>query len=98
MKLNLTQFDVPVQHEEDVAGLQVSVNDLHAVEVVQRLEHLATNHLDLRLCQPTIQLWQERKRLNKRVGVRDSNQTEQLQYDTLCTYLVWVLVSQSSLR
>lgn len=53
----LTQFDVSFQHEEDVAGLEVSVDDLYAVEVVQSLQHLATNHLNLWLRQPAIQLW-----------------------------------------
>lgn len=52
----LTQFDVPIQHEEDVSGLQVSVNDLHAVQVDQSFQHLTTHNLNLRLGQPTIQL------------------------------------------
>lgn len=52
----LTQFDVSVQHEEDVPGLQVSVDDLHAVEVHQSLQHLAAYYLNLWLRQPTIQL------------------------------------------
>lgn len=55
--LLLTQLDVPVQHEQDVAGLQVPVDDLDAVQVDQSLQHLAGHHLDLGLRQPTIQLW-----------------------------------------
>lgn len=52
----LTQFDVAILHEKDVSGLQVSVDDLHTVEVFQGLQHLATNYLNLWLRQRTIQL------------------------------------------
>lgn len=38
------------------------MNDLHAVEVDQRFQHLTGHHLNLRLRQPTIQLWWEKER------------------------------------
>lgn len=60
--LALTQLDVTVQREEDVAGFQVSVDDFVFVEVDERLQSLPTHHPDLRLCQGSLQLCGERVR------------------------------------
>lgn len=52
---SLTQFDVTVQREEDVPGLQVSVDDVVIVQINQGLQSLLTHHSDLRLCQGSLQ-------------------------------------------
>lgn len=70
----LTQFDVSVQHEQDVPGLQVSVDDLHFVQVVQSLQHLASHHFNLRLRQSTIQLWPRDEGVKKKKKKRRKEQ------------------------
>lgn len=54
--LALTQLDVSIQGEEDVASLQVSVDDLVVVEVHEGLQCLLTHHSDLGLCKGPLQL------------------------------------------
>lgn len=51
----LTQLDVTIQREEDVASLQVSMNDVVVMEVDKGLQSLLTYHPDLRLCQWSLQ-------------------------------------------
>lgn len=51
----LTQLDVALQCEQDVARFQVSVNDVALVEVDEGLESLFTHSSDLRLCQRSLQ-------------------------------------------
>lgn len=87
----LTQFDVSVQHEQDVPGLQVSVDDLHFVQVVQSLQHLASHHFNLRLRQSTIQLWprdegvkKKKKNGEKNSGWGNSGPSNTLR--TACTF------------
>lgn len=58
----LTQLDVPIQGEEDVASLDVPVDDPAAMQVPQRQQQLLANHLDLLLRQPLLQLCRQRKR------------------------------------
>lgn len=53
---SLTQLDVTVQREEDVASLQVSVDDVVVVEVDEGQQSLLTHHPDLRLCKGSLQL------------------------------------------
>ena len=53
----LTQLDVTVQCEQDVAGLQVSVDDFVVVEVDEGLQGLLTHHPDLRLRQGSLQFY-----------------------------------------
>lgn len=50
----LTQLDVTVQCEEDVASLQVSVDDVVVMEVDKRLQSLLAHHPDLRLRQRSL--------------------------------------------
>ena len=52
---SLTQLDVTVQCEEDVASLQVSVYDIVVMEVDKGLQSLLTHHPDLRLRQGSLQ-------------------------------------------
>lgn len=58
-KIALTQLDITVQCEEDVAGLQVSVDDFVVVEVDEGLQGLLTHHSDLRLCQGSLQFFKD---------------------------------------
>lgn len=60
--LGLTQFDVPVEGEQDVAGLHVPVDDLAAVQVLQGQQQLLASRSDLLLRQPFLQLCRWRKR------------------------------------
>lgn len=53
----LTQLDVPVQREQDVPSLQVSVDDFVVVEVDEGQQSLLTHHPDLRLGQRSLQLY-----------------------------------------
>lgn len=54
--VRLTELDVPILREEHVACLQVTVDDLFAVEVMEGFQHLAANHLDLGFSQAPVQL------------------------------------------
>lgn len=56
---SLTQLDITVQREEDVASLQVSVDDVVVVEVDEGLQSLLTHHPDLRLCKGSLQFCTE---------------------------------------
>jgi len=56
----LTELDVPVLGEEHIARLQVTVDDLFAVEVMEGFQHLAANHLNLGFGQAPVQLCGER--------------------------------------
>lgn len=53
----LTKLDITVQREEDVASLQVSVDDVVVMEVDEGLQSLFTHHPDLRLCQRSLQFY-----------------------------------------
>lgn len=55
----LTQPDVSLQGHEHIAGLEVTVDDLLAVQEGESLQHLTAHHLDLGLRQPTVQLYRE---------------------------------------
>lgn len=57
----LTELDVPILGEEHVACLQVTVDDLLAMEVMEGFQHLAANHLNLRFGQAPIQLCGEER-------------------------------------
>lgn len=52
----LTKLDVPILSEEHIACLQVTMDDLFAVEVMKSFQHLAADHLDLRFSQAAVQL------------------------------------------
>lgn len=61
----LTEFDVPILGEEHIACLQVTVDDLFAVEVTESFQHLAANHLNLRFSQAPVQLCREGEMLTR---------------------------------
>lgn len=51
----VTQLDVALQREQDVARFQVSVNDVVLMEVDEGLQSLLAHSSDLRLCQRSLQ-------------------------------------------
>lgn len=51
----VTQLDVALQREQDVARFQVSVNDVVLMEVDEGLQSLFAHSSDLRLCQRSLQ-------------------------------------------
>ena len=55
--LRLTQSDGAIRTEEDIAGLEVTVDAATGVETVQSLQHLVSDAADLGLRQPMVQRW-----------------------------------------
>lgn len=57
-KFQITKFDFSLQGKENVASLQVSVDDVVLVQVDQSLQGLLAHHADLRLSQRPLQFCQ----------------------------------------
>lgn len=57
----LTQPDVSLKGHEHIAGFQIPVDDLLAVQEGESFEHLAANHLNLGLSEASVQLWKQRE-------------------------------------
>lgn len=59
--IDRTKLDISIHCEEDVASLQVSVDDMVIMEIDEGLQSLLTNHPDLGLCQRPLQLCRRRE-------------------------------------
>lgn len=59
-EMPLTQPDVPLEGHEHVAGFQVPVDDLLAMQEGEGFQHLAANHLNLGLSEASVQLCKQR--------------------------------------